>query len=423
MKVDIIIIAATKSDNLKKMTQNAIDSLHKSEDKHSFNVLLIETHDQTVKYKGCNTIPYIQANNFNYNRTINYALQYCTNHIIGFFNNDVIFKSKWFTELIKGFKDFDSLSPMCKISHKGMRYDVDFKGGYEIRKEICGWAIVTKREVLQKIGLLNESVKFWRSEYVYIHQLKSNNFKHALCTKSFVNHLDNGSNTLNTVSLNYKKDITTKQHHKPKLDIKYRKFTVVMASFLGEYKNAAKNRDKKFLRAVKSVIKQSFKNWELIIVSDGCDKTVSLYNKFFSHIDNIKCIKIPKQKYLSGNVRQTGIDNAFSKYIIYLDSDDLYGEDHLNFVDDGLKDNAWVYFDDILNYATPRYKNVKLQMGLAGTSSICHKRLMNASWTNCDGYTHDFKFIQQLIDCRKKYNKIGKSFYYICHTVNSGLDV
>ena len=44
------------------------------------------------------------------------------------------------------------------------------------------------------------------------------------------------------------------------------KVSVVMASFLGEYSGAAKNRDKKFLRAVKSFKNQTYDNKELIIV-------------------------------------------------------------------------------------------------------------------------------------------------------------
>jgi glycosyltransferase involved in cell wall biosynthesis len=55
-----------------------------------------------------------------------------------------------------------------------------------------------------------------------------------------------------------------------------KKASVIMASFLGDYPNAASNRDKKLIRAVNSFINQSYENKELVIVSDGCTKTYEI---------------------------------------------------------------------------------------------------------------------------------------------------
>ena len=51
------------------------------------------------------------------------------------------------------------------------------------------------------------------------------------------------------------------------------KFSVIMASYLGNYPGCANNREAKFIRSVKSFLNQSYDNKELIIVSDGCEIT------------------------------------------------------------------------------------------------------------------------------------------------------
>ena len=44
------------------------------------------------------------------------------------------------------------------------------------------------------------------------------------------------------------------------------KFSVIMASTLAEYGGAASRRDEKIVRAIDSVIAQTFTDWELIVV-------------------------------------------------------------------------------------------------------------------------------------------------------------
>lgn len=54
-------------------------------------------------------------------------------------------------------------------------------------------------------------------------------------------------------------------------------FSIVMPSYLGDYNSSAgpsaTNRVEKFIRAVDSVLAQTFGSWELLIVADGCEKT------------------------------------------------------------------------------------------------------------------------------------------------------
>ncbi len=88
------------------------------------------------------------------------------------------------------------------------------------------------------------------------------------------------------------------------------------------------NRKKYIARAVKSLLNQSYKNFEVIIIddgsSDGSEKIIFSYLKEHS---NFKYIRHSNRKNpLSVN---TGFLLASGKYITLLDSDDEYGRNHL----------------------------------------------------------------------------------------------
>lgn len=404
--IDILIIAASKNEELIEMTQNAINTCYES--RGEFNIIVVETFKRH-RYKNAKTLDYIRKK-FNYNKTINYALKKTDGYFVGVFNNDVVFHRNWFKELRKGFEKYDCLSPRCEKSNKK---SIGFKEGYKLRVHLNGWAIVFRRSIIDKIGKINEDVEFWRSDDAFAQQLKTHNIKHALVSESIVNHLD--SKTLNTLEAKEQKRLTYDQFHKYKdLELNNYTFSVIMPSYLGDYKESADNREMKLKRAIESVINQTFTDWELIIVSDGCEKTSRIAKEYLS--DKVKCFEIPKQPYMSGNVRKIGVDQATGKYIIYLDSDDKYTENHLQFVYDNFNGQDWVYFNDIRYGGGENWsvKKVVLDYGTAGTSSICHKRLLNENWDQCDGYGHDWTFIEKLKK-HENYKHIGTSGYLICH--------
>ena len=94
---------------------------------------------------------------------------------------------------------------------------------------------------------------------------------------------------------------------------------------------SARDREKKLHRAIKSFIDNEYQQKELIIVSDGCDRTTEIAKSYiYSYpVENIINLQIPKQKLFSGKVRQAGIETANGRIIAYLDSDDFFGKDHI----------------------------------------------------------------------------------------------
>lgn len=88
------------------------------------------------------------------------------------------------------------------------------------------------------------------------------------------------------------------------------------------------NREKLLQRAINSVLKQDFKDWELIIVDDGSsDNTFDLVNSYLMICENIRFIKHSNRKLpLSLNA---GILLSVGKYICFLGSDDEYKSSYI----------------------------------------------------------------------------------------------
>ncbi len=88
---------------------------------------------------------------------------------------------------------------------------------------------------------------------------------------------------------------------------------------------------------INSVINQTFKDWELLIVDDGSqDQTFEIINPFLEQWENIRYLKHKNRKQALS--RNAGIQASFGKYITFLDSDDQYHPNHLEL--------RWEYMND-----------------------------------------------------------------------------
>jgi len=80
---------------------------------------------------------------------------------------------------------------------------------------------------------------------------------------------------------------------------------------------------------IKSVVYQTYKNWELIIVDDSSiDNTVNIVNKYVAVDKRVKLIQNSKN-YGAAFSRNIGLKESKYDYIAFLDSDDLWLEDKL----------------------------------------------------------------------------------------------
>lgn len=186
-----------------------------------------------------------------------------------------------------------------------------------------------------------------------------------------------------------------------------------MPSYLGQYKRAAKDRDTKIVRAIKSVQKQTYEDWELLVIADGCDKTVEIVRDIPD--SRIKIFKIPKQPIWSGKVRNTGIEKAEGEYCLYLDIDDAFAPSHLQEIFVSLKGKDWYWTDDYV-WEGKEFRHRKCDInrpGQCGTSNLVHKKI--ARWNEKDSYAHDWNFIKNLRAASTDYEYIKAGKYLVCH--------
>lgn len=193
-------------------------------------------------------------------------------------------------------------------------------------------------------------------------------------------------------------------------------FSIILPSFLGNYAKSAGNRDIKLRRAIESVIDQTVKEWELIIVADGCQQTVDIASTYQDN--RIKIIKVLKQPNMVGvgKVRNIGISRATGDWITYLDSDDVLGVNHLQILSQNLT-SEWLFYND---YAFHKYhkrfeeRECLIKAGRCGTSNVTHLRSLNVKWQDYSAYGYDdWNFIKSLM--KFKHNKIETPEYFVCH--------
>jgi glycosyltransferase involved in cell wall biosynthesis len=183
------MVADSSYQTLRFMTQRAIESLVESED-IEFDIIVVDGNRNSVGFRGVKTITYDFE--FNYNKCLNLGIKYTKYDLIALCNNDLLFHPGWATKIQRAMGSeylsacpHNCLTKYCKMYHAG------FKEGYTVEKEILGWCIVIRREVLNRIGSLDETCKFWYADNIYAEQIKRAGIKHILVYDSHVVHLKN----------------------------------------------------------------------------------------------------------------------------------------------------------------------------------------------------------------------------------------
>ena len=100
---------------------------------------------------------------------------------------------------------------------------------------------------------------------------------------------------------------------------------------------------------IKSVLKQTYKNWTLIVIDDGSNElTKNILLKYKNH-SKIKIFFLKKNKG-AAYCRNLAIKKSKSDYLAFIDSDDLWGENKLKLQISFMQKNN--YFFTYTNYKT-----------------------------------------------------------------------
>ncbi|MCB6490851.1 glycosyltransferase family 2 protein [Dorea sp. 210702-DFI.3.17] len=151
--------------------------------------------------------------------------------------------------------------------------------------------------------------------------------------------------------------------------------------------------------SIKSVLKQTYENWELIIVDDcSTDGTDEVVKKFSD-----KRIRYYKNKKNSGAAvsRNRALKLAQGRWIAFLDSDDLWSSKKLETQIDFMKFNG--YYFSYTNYDEIDMNGNRTGIRVTGPKKITKVGMFNYCWPGCLTVMYDAERVGliQIADIKK----------------------
>ena len=114
------------------------------------------------------------------------------------------------------------------------------------------------------------------------------------------------------------------------------------------------NRKELLVLAIESVLNQTYKNIECIVVDDASNDNTQEYIKRYIDEEKVKYIYIPKEESRGGNyARNLGVKNAKGKYVAFLDDDDEWLSEKIEKQMKAMQENqriGLVYCGSIVEY-------------------------------------------------------------------------
>ncbi len=152
------------------------------------------------------------------------------------------------------------------------------------------------------------------------------------------------------------------------------KFSIIIPNY---------NSENTIRKCLDSILSQTFKDYEVIIVDDmSTDNSVEIVKEYVDlYYDKINLIQLNKKAY-NGGARNIGVSKASGEYILFLDCDDwIYSKDSLKAIDVVIE---W-YGADLIRLPYVAHKNeVNAKVMIKDdTLEKIAKSVFVAPWTKC----------------------------------------
>lgn len=159
------------------------------------------------------------------------------------------------------------------------------------------------------------------------------------------------------------------------------------------------------VKAVKSVVDQTYYNWELIIIDDGStDSSAIVIADFLHSLNNdvsAKIVFLRKQNEGPSRSRNLGIDKSTGTLIAFLDSDDIWVSDKLKIQVSFLNNNIGIIsggfnksilHSDIGSHYITFSKLLKKNYFMTPTVLIAKAKIGTLRFNENQKYSEDYKF-------------------------------
>ena len=158
---------------------------------------------------------------------------------------------------------------------------------------------------------------------------------------------------------------------------------------------------------IKSVLKQTYKNWTLIVIDDGSNELTKNILLKYKNYSKIKIIFLKKNKG-AAYCRNLAIKKSKSDYLAFIDSDDLWGENKLKLQMSFMQKNN--YFFTYTNY-----KTFKINRAVKKKILVPNKFNFNSFVKNTSIATSTM-IVKRSLAHRVKFSntKICEDYYYKC---------
>lgn len=166
------------------------------------------------------------------------------------------------------------------------------------------------------------------------------------------------------------------------------------------------NKEKYIERTLNSIIAQSYKNLEIIIVNDGStDNSKEICTRFKERDNRIKLINI--ENHGAGYARNLGLNNANGEYISFIDADDYVDLDYYKILHNMILDTG-------ADIAECKYLRVKVAQELIKYNKANNHNIMTNIEKLKDLYGRDDKkYVNTVIMCNKLFKKeLFEGIYY-----------